>query len=95
MNEIEQMVNEIVTSTRERIVSRFVGGEDIKWILEASPAIVEECLRQRIKALEAGQEDKKPRFGMVHCSQCGGGFGPGDYGYSHCEDHEGKVNLDP
>ena len=56
MSEIEQMVNEVVSSTRERIVRRFVGGEAIKWILEASPEIVEECLRQRIKELE-GWED--------------------------------------
>ena len=31
----------------------------------------------------------KPRFWQVHCSQCGGTFGPGDSGYSHCEDHAG------
>ena len=52
MSEIEQMVNEIVSSIKERIVKRFVGGEAIKWILEASPEIVEECLRQHIKELE-------------------------------------------
>jgi hypothetical protein len=30
------------------------------------------------------------RFEKTHCSQCGGEFGPGDEGYSHCEDHQGK-----
>jgi hypothetical protein len=31
---------------------------------------------------------KAPRFPMVHCSQCGKGFGPGDSGFSHCKDHQ-------
>lgn len=29
----------------------------------------------------------KPRFENTFCSQCGGEFGPGDSGYSHCADH--------
>lgn len=28
-----------------------------------------------------------PRFQNVSCSQCGRDFGPGDHGYSHCQDH--------
>lgn len=28
-----------------------------------------------------------PKFDKVHCSQCGGEFGPRDSGYSHCSDH--------
>lgn len=28
-----------------------------------------------------------PKFSETFCSQCGGKFGPGDKGYSHCEDH--------
>jgi hypothetical protein len=30
---------------------------------------------------------RKPRYANVSCSQCGGDFGPGDHGYSHCADH--------
>jgi hypothetical protein len=30
-----------------------------------------------------------PRFDNVSCSQCGQGFGAGDNGYSHCEQHQG------
>jgi hypothetical protein len=30
---------------------------------------------------------RKPRYANVSCSQCGGDFGPGDHGFSHCEDH--------
>lgn len=28
-----------------------------------------------------------PKFEQTYCSHCGGSFGPGDHGYSHCEDH--------
>ena len=30
------------------------------------------------------------KFSNVSCSQCGKGFGPGNHGYSHCEDHREK-----
>ena len=29
----------------------------------------------------------EPKFAETFCSQCGGKFGPGDHGYSHCLDH--------
>lgn len=29
----------------------------------------------------------KQMFDQVYCSQCGGSFGPGYHGYSHCSDH--------
>lgn len=28
-----------------------------------------------------------PQFQKTYCSQCGGSFGPGNSGYSHCVDH--------
>lgn len=28
-----------------------------------------------------------PKFEKTYCSQCAGEFGPGNDGYSHCEDH--------
>jgi hypothetical protein len=31
--------------------------------------------------------DQPFRFRAVQCSQCGGEFGPGNHGYSHCDDH--------
>jgi hypothetical protein len=34
------------------------------------------------------------RFPETYCSQCGGQFGPGDHGYSHCENHAGLFNFD-
>lgn len=33
--------------------------------------------------------EKEPRFENVGCSQCGRSFGPGDHGFSHCENHAG------
>ena len=35
-----------------------------------------------------------PRFQDVVCSSCGQGFGPGDHGFSHCENHAGLVPHD-
>lgn len=39
-------------------------------------------------------EPAPPRFAMVTCSQCGGGFGPGFAGFSHCEDHAHLIALE-
>ena len=36
----------------------------------------------------------KHRFAETFCSACGGSFGPGDSGYSHCENHAGLKNFD-
>jgi len=35
-----------------------------------------------------------PKFDKTFCSQCGGEFGPGDHGFSHCENH-GHVCSSP
>ena len=32
--------------------------------------------------------DRETRFKNVGCSQCGEDFGPGDHGFSHCENHK-------
>ena len=31
--------------------------------------------------------DVAPRFAMTYCSQCGNEQGPGDEGFSSCDDH--------
>jgi hypothetical protein len=31
------------------------------------------------------------KFAKTFCSQCGGEFGPGDAGYSHCDQHDLKT----
>ena len=33
------------------------------------------------------------RFPMVSCSQCGGDFGPGNDGFSHCDNHAGMRRV--
>ncbi len=33
------------------------------------------------------------KFQKTFCSQCGGEFGPGESGYSHCQDHIRPVIL--
>jgi len=33
-------------------------------------------------------------FARTYCSQCGGEFGPGNSGFSHCEDHKNDRRLD-
>jgi hypothetical protein len=34
------------------------------------------------------------KFQKTYCSQCGGEFGPGDHGYSHCSDHRKDAQQD-
>jgi hypothetical protein len=56
-------------------------------------------LRDYIKAVDLAMERDasrytpqwdvpRARFAVTYCSQCGGSFGPGDAGFSHCEDHK-------
>lgn len=33
------------------------------------------------------------KFANVSCSHCGQDFGPGNEGYSHCQDHQQPVDL--
>jgi hypothetical protein len=41
----------------------------------------------KIMIAERDADNEAPKFAKTYCSQCGGEFGPGDSGYSHCEDH--------
>jgi hypothetical protein len=34
------------------------------------------------------------RFDNTYCSQCGGEFGSGDSGFSHCDQHAGLIDWD-
>ena len=36
---------------------------------------------------------QSPKFSQTSCSHCGSVFGPGDHGFSHCEDHRGVRKL--
>jgi hypothetical protein len=33
-----------------------------------------------------------PRFPETFCSACGGAFGPGDSGFSHCDEHKAMMS---
>ena len=71
--------------------------EEIKWAQEninEMNAIGGYCDEDKIYLpcwLKAHQEIlalMEPKFPVTHCSQCGESFGPGDHGYSHCDDHK-------
>jgi len=36
-----------------------------------------------------------PKFPETSCSQCGGSFGPGNHGFSHCSQHEYAAATTP
>lgn len=52
------------------------------------------CDTAKLFLVEDVEEDKSPRFDKTYCSQCGGGFGPGEHGYSDCRDHENITKLE-
>jgi hypothetical protein len=39
------------------------------------------------------EKESSPRYAETFCSQCGGAFGPGDSGFSHCEHHKGLRRI--
>lgn len=39
------------------------------------------------------ETEREPRFQKTYCSSCGGEFGPGDHGHSHCEDHSASDKV--
>lgn len=47
------------------------------------------CLLPHTSSIRALKEGTftGPKFAQTHCSQCGASFGPGDSGFSHCEQH--------
>lgn len=44
-------------------------------------------VKARVVEWRRARQAKAPKFQRTHCSQCGGEFGPGDHGFSHCSDH--------
>lgn len=63
-------------------------GEDSHWRFMRLPKSELEAIRDFLnRHLPATPPITKPRFAQTFCSQCGGSFGPGDSGYSHCEHH--------
>lgn len=46
--------------------------------------------KQTLEYFSINRDVRPARFNEVFCSQCGRGFGAGNYGYSHCKDHSNK-----
>lgn len=44
-------------------------------------------------ALDDGKRHHAYKYGETFCSQCGGEFGPGNEGFSHCENHKHLPRL--
>lgn len=57
--------------------------------VEALTASLERLEDDFARAETAAMVDERliAKFGRTYCSQCGGEFGAGDAGYSHCADH--------
>ena len=43
---------------------------------------------------QAAEDTNQPKFQETFCSNCGKGFGPGDHGFSHCENHKHLTPID-
>ena len=63
----------------------YIRHREIEEVLEK----VNSCIRELLRETHAKAKDgiHGARFEKTYCSQCGGEFGPGDHGYSHCTDH--------
>ena len=68
--------------------------EGFDWIRNLAYAADEagnDCPSADAIALAVKWENSK--FGNTSCSQCGEWFGPGEHGFSHCENHNKSVQL--
>ena len=65
----------------------WVRGQDLASANESKRHAMAEAqqLRAEIERLRA--QLAEPRVTEVSCSQCGGSFGPGNSGFSHCSEH--------
>ena len=53
-----------------------------EYTLQKAESLMDERIRELEKPLN------KYKFNDTYCSQCGKSFGPGDHGYSHCDNHD-------
>lgn len=58
------------------------------WQVTIATELLTETAEFIVASVNARGEIPPPKFAKTFCSQCGGEFGPGDSGYSHCVDHE-------
>lgn len=97
--DLKEMVAELVAERDElmkalRLWMRYFGDDHETVMLaiaeDHSVLTQPQEITSRILAKYPESESTSPRFPYTECSQCGGRFGPGDHGYSHCESHKGK-----
>jgi len=69
--------------------------EQIEAIIAKNLTITDERLMDGVigAVMDAVAADRK--FKATYCSQCGQAFGPGDNGFSHCENHAGMFPTEP
>lgn len=58
------------------------------WQVTIASELLTETAEFIVASVNARGGVAPPKFAKTFCSQCGGEFGPGDSGYSHCIDHE-------
>lgn len=58
------------------------------WSVLIACELLTETAEFIVAAANAQGVQAAPKFTTTFCSQCGGEFGPGDSGYSHCVDHD-------
>jgi len=51
--------------------------------------LFQESLRGNLSFDQIIDREMHDKFANVFCSQCGQKFGPGDHGFSQCENHKG------
>ena len=54
----------------------------------------EQQRRDERRERAARYADDHGAFEQTYCSQCGQAFGPGDHGWSHCENHAHLTPVD-
>lgn len=77
------LVREIGSKDSEAIDSRYIG-------LRVAAG---ETWAKGMTAKYAGIWRGAYRFQKTSCSNCGNDFGPGDHGFSHCENHTGRKAI--
>lgn len=68
-------------------------GEDKDFVRLPLPHSEMVALRDHLNEHLSSKPPEPPRFSETFCSSCGRGFGPGDHGYSHCENHAGLTPV--
>lgn len=63
-------------------------------LLTAAQRVARENMERHLSPEFVGSETTPaaPMYANVQCSQCGGEFGPGSSGFSHCQSHHGKLD---